>query len=532
MVSDSKEKYILAVDLGTSGSKTALATLYGEIIDFEFESVPLHLSPGGGAEQNPDDWWNAIIQSARRLLSQGLVAPEDIVAICCSTQWSGTVAVDREGNSLMRAVIWMDSRGADCLDSVRRGTLNFQGYGIGKAIAWLRKTGGAPGSSGKDPISHILFIKKEYPEIFQNTYKFLEPKDYINLRLTGEFAASHDSITLHWVTDNRDISNIQYDDRLLAMVGLEREKLPDLRRSIDILGPVKKEVAKELGISEDVQVVVGSPDVPTAAIGSGAVRDYEGHCYIGTSSWISAHVPFKKTDIFHAIASLPSAIPGKYFIADEQEIAGGILNWLRDNIIYHKDELLLEEDLPDVFKIFDSIAEKVPPGSNRVLCTPWLYGERSPVEDHLIRGGLYNISLETTREDIVRATFEGVAFNQKWVLQYVEKFMKRQMDSINMVGGGAISDVWCQIHADIFDRTIRQVRDPIQANARGSAFIASVALGYMTFDDIPEHIQIRKVFTPNPDNRAIYDELFREFLAVYRNNRAMCARLNRRGPTH
>jgi len=109
---------------------------------------------------------------------------------------------------------------------------------------------------------------------------------------------------------------------------------------------------------------------PTAAIGSGAVRDYEGHCYIGTSSWISAHVPFKKADVLHAIVSLPSSIPGKYFIANEQEIAGGILNWLRDNIIYHKDELLLEENLPDVFKIFDRIAEKVPPAATGLSALP------------------------------------------------------------------------------------------------------------------------------------------------------------------
>ncbi|MEA3470682.1 MAG: FGGY-family carbohydrate kinase, partial [Thermodesulfobacteriota bacterium] len=181
----------------------------------------------------------------------------------------------------------------------------------------------------------------------------------------------------------------------------------------------------------------------------------------------------------------------------------------------------------DVFKIFDRIAEKVPAGSNRVICTPWLYGERTPVEDHLIRGGLYNISLSTTREDIVRATFEGVAFNQKWVLRYIEKFTGKKMDPINMVGGGAISDVWCQIHADILDRTIHQMEDPIQANARGSVFLASVALGYMTFDDIPKYVRIKNTFTPNHDHREIYDELFDEFLCIYKNNKAMCARLNR-----
>ena len=529
MTSDPGGKYILAIDLGTSGSKTALATIFGEIIDFEFQEVPLYLFPDGGAEQDPDEWWGAIVSTARTLLSKGLVPPEDIVAISCSSQWSGTVAVDRDGNHLMNSVIWMDSRGSEYLDRARKGLINFEGYDILKLMTWLRKTGGAPGSSGKDPISHILFIKNAYPEIFQKTYKFLEPKDYINLRLTGRFAASYDSITLHWLTDNRDISHVRYDDSLFALAGIGREKLPELKRSIDILGPVRKDLAGELGIREDVKVIVGSPDIPTAAIGSGATRDLEGHCYIGTSSWISAHVPFKKVDIIHGIVSLPSAIPGRYFIANEQETAGGILKWLRDNVLYHKDELLSEEDLPDVFKIFDRIVEKVPAGSNRVICAPWLYGERTPVENHLIRGGVYNVSLTTTREDLIRAAFEGVAFNQKWALRYIEKFIRRRMDPINMVGGGAVSDVWCQIHADILDRTINQIQDPIQANARGSVFIAAVALGYMTFEDIPKHIRIRNVFRPNPGNRAIYDELFREFLNIYKNNKAMCARLNRHG---
>lgn len=523
----SEMKYVLAIDLGTSGSKTALVSVYGEVVDFEFEAAPVKLYPGGGAEQDPEAWWSAIMNTSKRLLAKGTVSADDVVAVCCSSQWSGTVAVDKGGNHLMDAVIWMDCRGADTLrNGILSSPVKVAGYPAGKIYSWLKLAGGAPGLSGKDPVAHILFIKENCDGIYEKTYKFLEPKEYINLRLTGKIASSYDSITLHWVTDNRDLSKIDYHPRLLKITGLEREKLPDLMRSIDVLGPLKKEVADELGLRPDVKVVMGSPDLQCAAIGSGAVLDYEGHTCLGTSSWISAHVPFKKVDIVHNMGSFPCSIPDKYFIINEQESAGKCLVWLRDNVIYHKDDLLREECVPDIYKVLDKIADAGPPGSNRLIFTPWLYGERTPVEDHLIRGGLYNLSLENTREDIVRAVFEGVAFNQKWALKYVEKLMGRRMDSLNMVGGGSNSNVWCQIHADILNRTMKKVKDPIQSNARGAAYIASVGLGYIKFEDIPRHIQIEKVFEPNPDHRQAYDELFREFLEIYKKTKKICARLN------
>ena len=520
------QKYILSIDLGTSGSKTAIVSIHGEVIDFDFESVPLLLSPNGGAEQKPDDWWNAIMTTSKRLLSKGSVDPNDIVAIVASTQWAGTVPVDQDGRPLMNAVIWMDMRGAKYVAEMAGGPVKIEGYSPLKLLRWIRMTGGAPGLSGKDPVGHILLIRNEFPDIYQKTYKFLEPKDYINFCFTGKFAASYDSICLHWVTDNRDISRITYSDKLLQMYDLEREKLPELKRAIDVLGPVRKEVAAELGLREDVQVVMGSPDVQAAALGSGAVRDYEAHVYVGTSSWIVTHVPFKKTDVFHGIASIPSSIPDKYIVVNEQETAGGVLTYLKDNILYHKDELLKEEAVPDVYKIFDKIAATVPAGSNGVIFTPWLNGERTPIEDNTARACIYNLSLDNTREDIVRAFLEGVAFNQRWVLGYAEKFCGRELNPIHMVGGGAISDVWCQIHADVLNRTIKQVKDPIQTNARGAAYIASVGLGYLSFDDIPEYIQINKTFEPNPENHKTYDKLFAEFLNIYKHNKAIFKRLN------
>ena len=520
------DKFILAIDLGTSGSKTALVSIHGKVVDFEFQEVPLILLPHGGAEQNPGDWWNAIMATSKRLLGKGLVNPDNVVAVAASTQWTGTVAVDREGNPLMNAIIWMDMRGAKYVRNISKGLVNIEGYGLLKLIRWIRMTGGAPGQSGKDPVGHILLIKNEFPEIYHKTHQFLEPKDFINLCLTGKFAASHDSIACHWITDNRNIEDITYSEKLLKLLSFDRDKFPDLYRATDILGPLKREVADELGLRPDVKVVMGSPDIHAAALGSGAIGDFEGHIYIGTSSWIVAHVPFKKTDILHSIASIPSAIPGRYIVVNEQETAGGVLTYLKNNILYHQDDLLKEEALPDIYKIFDRVAAKVPAGSNKVIFTPWLNGERTPVEDNTLRACLFNLSLDNTREDIIRAFFEGVAFNQKWVLNYVEKFCGHRMNPLNIVGGGANSDLWCQIHADVLNRTIKQVKEPIQTNVRGAAFIASVALGFIEFEDIPTFVEINNNFEPNPQNRKLYDDMFQEFLNIYKKNKPIFKRLN------
>jgi xylulokinase len=226
------------------------------------------------------------------------------------------------------------------------------------------------------------------------------------------------------------------------------------------------------------------------------------------------------------VASVPCAIPGKYLMIALQTTAGGNLNFLRDKILYHKDELLQAEQAPDVFQIFDRIAGKVPAGSNGLMYMPWIYGERAPIDDRNARAALFNISLDNTREDIIRAFLEGVALNIRWLLMPAEKFVGRKLTTLNFVGGGAKSDLWSQIMADVMNVTIRQVRDPIQANARGAAFIAAVGLGKLEYKDIPKLVQFKGTYTPNPGNRAIYDKLFAEFVQFYHSNKGSFKRLN------
>lgn len=520
------EKLILAVDLGTSSMKVALITISGKVLDWEAEPLRLLITADGGAEQSPDEWWQAFLSAAAKLIKRHPTTAPNMIAVCCSTQGEGTVAVDQAGNALGNAILWMDMRGAPHLRQQIGGVINIDGASISNIWRFVSLTGGMPSMTGKDPAAHMLFIREARPEIYARTHKFLNVLDYMNLRLTGEFVASFDSIVTSWVTDNRNPDAIRYHDGLIRSLGIDRAKLPDIVPCTEVIGNLRPEVADMLGVSSNVKVIAGAIDNTAAAIGTGAIADYLPHLYIGTSSWLAAHVPFKKTDVFSSLASIPCAMPGRYLLTALQATAGGNLTYLRDNILYHQDELLAEAEVPDIFKVLDQIAARVPAGANGVLYTPWIWGERAPVDDRMLRAGLYNLSLKNTREDIIRAFLEGIAFNTRWLLAPVEKFLGHTVTSINIAGGGAQSDVWCQIFADVMNVEIKQVADPIYANARGAAWIAAVGLGEIKFNDVPELVQFKQIYRPQQQNRATYDDKFAIFKQIYRQMKGIYHQLN------
>jgi xylulokinase len=520
------EPVILAVDLGTSGMKVALITVSGKVLGWESEPLRLLITPDGGAEQVPDEWWAAFLSATKRLLKREEDTRERVRAICCSTQGEGTIPVDKDGNALMNCILWMDMRGAPCLHKQFKGLVNVTGAGLNQTLTWIRLTGGMPSMTGKDPSAHMLLIRDCFPEIYSKTYKFLNVLDYMNLRLTGRFTATFDSILTSWLTDNRNPDTIHYSPDLVQACGVDGDKLPEIVPCTAVLGVLKSDVAADLGLSADVQVVAGAIDNTAAAIGAGAVEDFVTHLYIGTSSWMAAHVPFKKTDIGSSLASVPCAVPGRYLLTALQATAGGNLTYLRDNILYHKDELLQEADVPDIFKVLDQITARTPAGSNGVLYTPWIWGERAPVEDRTLRAGLYNLSLNNTREDIIRAFLEGIAFNTRWLLAPVEKFLGRKVPFINIVGGGAQSDIWCQIFADVMNVEIKQVADPMYANARGAAWIGAVGLGEISFADVSRLVQFKKIYAPDEKNRLLYDERFAVFTQTYKQMKNIYKRMN------
>ncbi len=522
-------EHVLTIDLGTSGPKVATFTIDGTFVDGDVEHTRLDLGADGAAQQDPADWWRAITTAARRLLARGAVPVDSFVAVSVTSQWSGTVPIGPQGEVLHDAIIWMDSRGSRAVRRAVGGRVRVQGYDPLKLRRWVTLTGGVPALSGKDPVGHILWLQAERPDIARATWKYLEPKDWLNYKLTGRAVATHDSIVLHWVTDNRDLAHIDYEPGLLAITGIDRAQLPDLVPATSIVGELLPDIASELGLPAGVPVVGGTPDVQSAAIGSGAVRDYEGHLYVGTSSWITCHVPFKKSDVLRGIASLPSPLPGKYYVADEQEAAGACIEWLRDNVLYPDDELRDTPVPTGFYGRIDATASAAAPGSGGVIFTPWLNGERTPVDDHRLRGGWNNLSLRTTRSDMVRGVLEGVAYNTRWLLGVVEKFVDRPFAGLNFVGGGAQSELWCQIMADVLNRPIHQVEHAIHANTRGAALLAGLALKRLTIDDVTRAVRITETFQPDPANRATYDELYREFRALHKRTRGIYARLNSHG---
>ncbi|MUZ62190.1 xylulokinase [Agrobacterium vitis] len=520
------DQYVLSIDLGTSGCKVGLVSITGHVVAWAFRSVPLQVIDTIGAEQDPSQWWNAFIEASQDVLSQSAALRENIVAICSSTQGEGTVAVDRHGNVLMNAIIWLDMRGARYLKKEMRGAMKVAGYDAIKLQKWLRLCGGAPALSGKDPAGHMLLIRDAFPDIYEKTYKFLNVLDFFNLRLTGRFCATQDSILTSWVTDNRDVNHIRYDDGLIGASGIDKAKFPDLVRCTDIVGTLLPSVADLLGLSPKTPVVAGAIDNSAAAIGAGTLADYDAHLYMGSSSWISAHVPFKKTSVMDQITSVPCPVSSKYLMIAMQSSGASNIAFLKDRIVFHDDGLIDSEPTPDTYRVLDEIAARTPAGAAGMMYLPWLFGERCPVDDPTLRAGIFNMSMEHNRETLVRAVFEGVALNTRWMMKPVSRFLGRRPEAITMIGGGAMSPAWCQIFADVLGVQIRQPHDPMKANARGAAFIGAVGLGLIQFDEVARHVVIDRIYDPDPATQRLYDERFGIFTELHRRLAPLYKRLN------
>ena len=317
-----------------------------------------------------------------------------------------------------------------------------QGYEPRKLRTWISRTGGAPALSGKDSISHILWLQRERPDIARATWKYLEPKDWLNFRLTGPRAATYDSIVLHWVTDNRDAAHVDYDPRPAPRrAARPRAAARSRRRRPSVLGAAhRRRPRRQLGFRPASPVVGGTPDLQSAAIGSGAVRDFEGHLYVGTSSWLTCHVPFKKTDLFHGIASLPSPLPGKYYVADEQEVAGGCLDWLRDHALETADDLAHLDEIAGDGRArqqrsdLHAVAERRAHAGRR----PHAAGRMAqPVaRDDARRAGAVGARRRRVQQPLAAA--------RRWRSSSAGPF-----PWLHFIGGGAQSELWCRIMADV-----------------------------------------------------------------------------------
>jgi xylulokinase len=275
-----------------------------------------------------------------------------------------------------------------------------------------------------------------------------------------------------------------------------------------------------LGLKEGIPVVAGIPDLHTGYIGSGAVAPYAGHVTISTSAWIGCEVPFKRTDVLHQVASVPGLRAGSYLVANNHETAGVCLEWLRDTVGAG------EGAEPAAYERLTALAATAPVGAGGVLFTPWLNGERSPVDDRTLRAAFLNVSMTTERAHLVRAVLEGVAFNARWLLDSVERFIKRPMPVLRILGGGAVSDLWCQIHADILNRRVERVAAPMYANLRGAALFASMSLGNIDLAGAAARVRVDASFGPDPVAVAVYKPMYEEYRRLYHRLHGVYERLN------
>jgi xylulokinase len=515
---DPASSYALVVDLGTTAVKVGLATLAGRVHWHGQQELETVLLPDGGAEQDATRWWDVVLDLAAQALSSGACDPRAVVAVAVTGQWCSTVPVDDSGEPVAPCLMWLDSRGGS--EAVRRVGGPLSGYAPAKLLTWVRHSGGAPSLDGCDPLGHRWFLQTQQPQVHERARWLLEPVDYLSMRFSGRANATAASMTASWLTDNRSPNATAYDPALLRLAGIDAGKLAPLLANASVQGPVLPQIAQRLGLEPGTVVVTGIPDAQAVAVGSGAVLEFETHLALGTTSWVSCHVPFKKTDVINQVASVPSCLPGSYLVLNNHETSGRCLHWLRDVL----DPSGHGDHVP--FESLTELASGSPPGSGGVIFTPWLAGERTPIADRNARGGFHNVSLSTTRADLVRSVLEGVALNDLWTHQVMEKYVGRRLDHIRVVGGGALSDLWCQIHADALDRTVERAADPNVAGLRGAALVAGVALGSVTTTQIRDLVPISAAFRPDPAATAVYRRLFAEFPGLYHRQKKMFARLN------
>ncbi len=514
--SDRTDQFALAIDLGSGALKVGALSLTGELAAVEEIDLETERLPGGGAVQDATAWWERVRELSRAVLS-GLPS-ERVVAVACTGQWASTVPVSEAGEPVGPCITWLDTRGARYSRAVVGGPL--MGYSPFALLSWIRKTAGVPSPHGGDPVSHMLFLDRAEPEIAAAARWYMEPVDFLTMRFTGRAVATHASMSGAWLTDNRHLDRLSYDRGLIRRAGLDPAKLPPLVETGSIVGTVLPAVAGELGIDPGAQVVTGTPDLHSAALGTGTISEGEPHLTISTTSWISLPVRKKKTDAMRSIATVPGLDSRGYLVVNNHEAAGLCLRWLRG--AFHTDG-------PASFERLVELADTAPPGSGGVIFTPWIAGERSPVDDRNARGGFHNLSASTTNAELVRAVLEGVAYNSRWLNEAVERFAGRRLEPLRIFGGGALASLWCQIHADVMERTIERVAEPLHTNLRGAALLAALALDAVRRDEVRDLVPVDRVFEPDPAAREAYARLYAEFPGLYKAQRKMFARLNGRG---
>ncbi len=495
----------LAIDLGSTACKASVIALDGQVLGSGLTRVPTTFGEGGLAEQDPDVMWTSTLSACRQALTTaGTAATHAVRSICVTSQWSSIVPVDANGLPVAPLHMWFDRRGEPFTAALIAG----KDADTVKA-RWAEIHGFGPSTS----LSHILWFQHQ-TDIHRRTVAYLEPMDYLNARFTGRIAATANSAMPLALTDNRQLGSTSWSEELVERAGVDPGRLPELTRSLTVLASIHDEVADDLGLRRDVEVVTGSNDSIAAAFGSGALGPGQATIMMGTTGVLTVHHPVRHVDSAKFIVTMPSALEDRYYVVAEAGLGGKLVEAALNEVMGRE----LADGPPDaVFEQAFRLAGKSPPGSRGVVFLPWVFGAMSPAPDPRHRGAFLGISLNTSRADLARAMLEGVAMQMRWLADEVETALGLPFDKMRFVGGAALSDVWATIMADVVGRPIEQLENPRHANARGAGLMAFVSTGQLTIDDLAGLVPVRARYEPDRSTRALWDErldVFQDLHAV------------------
>ena len=526
---------ILSYDIGTTGVKTCLYEV-GKTIELTgsaSEGYELYTLPGGGAEQHADEWWSSICKSTAALLKDTGIDPASIDGITFCSQMQGLVLVDDRGKPVRHPMSYMDQRASEEMkEGIGKG-VKVAGMNVNKLVKSLLVTGAVSGSV-KDPVWRYLWVKNHEPEKFAKVKCWLDVKEYVICRMTGEFIMTEDSAWSTFLYDTRKKTR-GWSSEICELFGVDMKHLPTVIKTTDVAWYLRDEQAAELGLKAGTPVYGGGGDASLIGIGAGCVKAGETHIYCGTSGWVSTPVKRQIVDTDNMIAASVGAVPGLYNYFAEMETAGKSLEWVKDHLA--KDEIgvyLNKEEITGskekvYTSLYDYMSEVIgscPAGAGGVIFTPWLHGNRCPFEDHNSRGMFFNISLDTGKTEMLRAVTEGVCYHLRWMLECEDKRVKTSK-TIRFVGGGALSPVTCRILADITGRTIETVEHPQNVGSAGAALTAAVGMGVIrSLDDAKRLIPVSAVYRPHSRDSKTYDRNYEVFKRLHKSNAKNFAMLN------
>ncbi|MCR5783446.1 MAG: FGGY-family carbohydrate kinase [Clostridia bacterium] len=530
-----KTEYALTYDIGTTGVKTCIFEITDTIrlLGAASEGYELYVLPDGGAEQDPDEWWAAMCHTTGKALKASGISCDRIGGISFCSQMQGVVLVDKDGNAVRRAMSYMDQRAGEELKKGMAHGFQIAGANVPKLLKSLKITGAVAGSV-KDPVWKYKWVEAHEPENFAKVYKWLDVKEYLIARMTGEFCMTPDSAFATELYDIREGKKC-FSKEMTDMLGVNFDHLPEIRPCTEKIGELREAQAKELGLIPGIAVFGGGGDASLIGVGAGSVDPGDTHIYNGTSGWVSTVVEKSIVDASAMIAAVTGAVPGRYNYFAELETAGKCLEWVKDHLcedeigVYLKKERIsdtYEKEYTSLYDYLTEVMSKVPAGSNGVVFTPWLHGNRCPFEDSRAKGMFINIGLETGKSDMLRSVVEGVCYHMRWFLETEDRKVKTG-DPVRFVGGGALSPVTCQILSDVTGKKIETVDNPQNVGAVGAAVLVAVGLGLIAeVSDAKKLIPVVKTYYPDAENKKIYDKYFAVFKQLYKTNKPNFALLN------